>query len=419
MIIVTKKSITASISGALSMAYAHNGNPVVQVGPNTKVEWYSPAFQADANGSMLNIPGDNGKEIDKVNALADGPLKVSAGDVLSITKSDSNNTPRVANWPSTGYETRSRVQEAMAIAFVAYAPVEGQLFPSPIGKATNPIVSFLRSQPILPNLVDLSKLQSVYDLSKFTDMPGWALLERVFSDYWMEGYNGWNTDTSTPSAQHPGYGRDVASFVSQALIYLNSTDPIENKKKLALSMVEQGLALAGAFADGRVHQANGGHMQGRKALLVLAGHLLDIPPMEDPNWLGNIFQEGHMHRKEPGRTWWFGEWDVFWRRASEFIHPCDMPPSRWSPNEKWAFQGYYWHACGSNLGTAMAMNLMGLKKAMGSSFVEGIQQFMYGPPQSAKDELAQAGIEVPWGTDYPHPWNGKGFQQQVYEEYGI
>jgi len=422
--IVSKKSIVAGISGAKKVAYAHNGNPVVQVGDDTKVEWYTPAFSGARNGAMLNVPGDNSIEIDKLDALNSGPLSVSHGDVLSITKTAENINPRQHDWPAHGHWTRSRVEEAMAIAFVNYEPVEGQLFPPAIGRKTNPIVSFLRSVPVTADRVDISKLKSEYDLDTVTSdaLPGWETLEEVFGDYWLEGYNGWSTDTSTPSHQHPGYGRDVASWVSRALLYLNSTAPAEQKRKLATSMVEQGFTLAGAFADGRIHQANGGHMQGRKALLVLCGHLLGVPAIADPNWVGHIFQEDHMWRKEPGKTWWFGEWDVFWRRASEVRHPCDLPPSEWGQghgSHGWAIEGYMWHAAGSNVGTAMAMNLMGLKKAIGRDYVDGIKQFMTGPPQSAKDEIAAAGFSIPWGTDYPSPWHNKGMQQQLYERYGM
>lgn len=413
-----KKNISVEILEEASWAKANNGNYVVQCNPNTKILGSLPTYNGSQHGAMLNVPGNNAVQVDTHDAFRGDSISVKPGDVFVKTLSSNNTHVRTTDWPQFGNQSRSRISEAMAVAFVDYKPVEGQLFPPPIGRDTNPIINFLRSKPITKDILKFDKLKSIYDLSKVTNLPGWDTLEEVFSDFWLEGYDGWNTDTQTPALQHPGYGRDLASWVSKGLLYLNSTEPLEKKKKLATYMVDQGLALAGAFADGRVHQANGGHMQGRKALLVLAGYLLNIPQMSNPNWLGHIFQEDHMHRKDSD-LWWFEDWDVFWRRASEYKHPCNEHPDGWTENQKWAFQGYYWHACGANIGTAMAMSAMGLSKGMGQDFIEGIRQYVVGPPDEAKEDVKNAGMTIPWGMDFPHPWNGPGMQKQLFDIYGI
>lgn len=421
--IVTKKGISANINGALSAVTSISGNPVVKLPPSGgTVEWYNPAYDAagQRNGNMLNVPGNNGIPISTVNSLATTGRKVMPGDVLIIVKDAANPNLRTVEWPLPGSESRSRVDEAMAISFVAYDPIEGQLTPPIIGRKTNPIVNFLRGTPVPTSLLNIGKLPSKFDLSLLdNDVPSIELLEKVFSDTWGEYHDGWPTDQYTPALQNPGYGRNIAAWVSKGLLYLCSTEPPESKQRLAALMVDQGWSLAGAFADGRINQSNGGHMQGRKALLILAGYLLNIAVMENPNWLGDIFQENHMHRFENGNSWWFDpKWTAMWRKASEWRFPCDKPPAQWTADEKWNMQGYYWPSCGANIGTALAMRAMGLEDAIGKPFMRAIEQYMEGPPEVAKQALVSAGVDVQWGLDWPAPWTGVGFQKKLWEIYG-
>lgn len=421
---VTKKNISAIIDGALHVEYSATGNPVVQVGPSgAKVVSYTPAFDPVnmRNGNMLNVPGSNTTPISTFNSI--GASNVAhAGDVLMIVRDAANPNLRTSNWPRQGDQSRSRVDEAMSISFVSYKPVAGQLTPPVIGRRTNPIISFLRGTPITDANIraGVARLPKLVDLSRFdNDLPGFELLESVFSDTWADAYDGWSTDTNTPALQHPGYGRDVASWVSKMLLYAVSTESDEAKFKLVRNAVDQGLSLAAAFGDGRVNQANGGHMAGRKALVVFAGYVLGVAPMANPNWLGFIFQEDHMHRFEQGKHWWFSSsWTSLWRRASEFRHPCDTHPSTWTSNEVWAINGYYQPQCGANIGTAIAMHAMGLQEAIGIPFMQGIMQYMEGPPDSADAALKAKGVNIPWGLDWPSPWNGVGFQKKAWELYG-
>lgn len=55
---------------------------------------------------------------------------------------------------------------------------------------------------------------------------------------------------------------------------------------------------------------------------------------------------------------------------------------------------------GSQVGTALAMRLMGLQREMGSAFVGAVAQWMDGPPAEAVDELRAQGMTFPWGSDY-------------------
>lgn len=424
LITVSKKRISAIIDGAVSVAYSASGNPIVQVGPSgAKVVSYTPAFDphGQRNGNMLNVPGNNGIPISTHNSLGSDPV-LKAGDVLVIVRDAVNPNPRLIDWPQENSESRSRVDEMMAISFVPYKPVDGQLTPPIVGRSSNPIIQFLRNNPIPRELVEagVSRLPRKFDLNLFNnDKPGFELLTKVFSDIWGDCYNGWSTDTNTPALQNPGYGRNISSWVSRAMIYALSTELPVDKLPLVTGMVDQGLSMAAAFADGRVNQADGGHMAGRFPLVIFAGWVLNIPPMADPNWLGFIFQERHMNRYEEGKHWWFSpEWKAMWRKASEYRAPLDTHPSTWSSNDKWLFNGYYWPSCGSNIGVALAMKELGLGHVIGEPFMDAIKQYMDGPPEQVKAELAAAGINFEWGLDWPAPWNGKGLQKQAWEIYG-
>lgn len=424
LITVSKKRISAIIDGAVSVAYSASGNPIVQVGPSgAKVVSYTPAFDphGQRNGNMLNVPGNNGIPISTHNSLGSDPV-LKAGDVLVIVRDAVNPNPRLIDWPQENSESRSRVDEMMAISFVPYKPVDGQLTPPIVGRSSNPIIQFLRNNPIPRELVEagVSRLPRKFDLNLFNnDKPGFELLTKVFSDIWGDCYNGWSTDTNTPALQNPGYGRNISSWVSRAMIYALSTELPVDKLPLVTGMVDQGLSMAAAFADGRVNQADGGHMMSRKSLAIFAGWILNIPPMMNIDWLGDIFQENSMNRFEPGKHWWFNEsWTAMWRKNGAYRLPLDRPPATWTDNEKWNFQGYYWPSCGASIGTALAMKELGLTEAWSSAFSQAVWQYMQPIPPEVVAELSAAGINFEWGLDWPAPWNGVGFQKQAWQLYG-
>jgi hypothetical protein len=322
----------------------------------------------------------------------------------------------------------------MAIVFVAYPATAGLLRPPAIGDGL--LVRLLRSEPIPEAMVNVWQLPSVVDVDGLginwsawgAGKPDFAYLVGLLHSFGGEFYDGWCTDTRTPDNQHPGYGTANASVVSQALVMLCSTATVAEKRLLALAVAQRGLDLVGAFCDGRGNYPLGGHMQGRKALVVVCGHLLGIMPFTDPTlYIGRRFQEDGYFETVPA-AWWFGAgWTAGWR--FHLLPPFDGSqlrnvPATWGPvaapaHDSWAWMVncYMSQVLGAQIGTALAMHLMGREREMGTAFYRMVHQWMDAPPAAAQAQLIAAGITLPWGTDYSLV-RGAGFCRAAWYAFG-
>ena len=305
-----------------------------------------------------------------------------------------------ASWNRASYWSvpgRSSIDSMQAYVFVGWNPeVAGECFAPAMGDGQ--IARFLRSVPISTLRVNFTKLPSVIDMSKLPNVMPIDYYERLFASFCGDIYAGWSTDTRTPDLQHPGYGTYLASVVSQALVWLCSTEHPAMKARLATAMAAWGLDLAGAYADGRnCGSANGGHMLGRKALVMLAGYLLDAAPLTDPNtYVGKVFAEDDaFYRTE----WWESHLQPSgWRRNSgdDFLK---KHPSTWTADqygEKWRWH-YVDQVVGSEIGTALAMQLMGLAPQFGFDCWQMCQNWMEKPKPIA---ITGHPEDVAWGEDY-------------------
>jgi hypothetical protein len=422
---LSKKGISAILDNVSEVQQTDDGNFIV-VGtsaPPTLVS-YTPAFGYNSvypqgnNGAVKNIRGFNNSLSIHRNSLP-LPSQLLAGDALIISKAAV--TPGTS--PKDGYFDGllggSEVDEMMTIVSVSY-PLNVPLFRPP-ALGDGPIVKFLRSGPIPKALLNLNKLPSIINLNQTGPRPPIAFLEKLFSDFSGDAYGDWECTSRIPDLQHPGYGSFFAGAVSTALTYLCSTEPVESKRKLATSMVQWGLDLAGAWGDGRVNYNNGGHMQGRKALIILAGHLLNLGPLSNPNSIvGPAFQEDQAYFKQTDKAWWFG-WKYGWESHRGFDTKSWLrnEPSTWTNgfhgSNAWSLSGYMQHVLGCQVGTALAMKLMGLGYEMGESYMGMIEQWMQGPPPAEDAKLRAVGVNLPWGNSYeigfPDQFNAKAWQQ--------
>ena len=81
-----------------------------------------------------------------------------------------------------------------------------------------------------------------------------------------------------------------------------------------------------------------------------------------------------------------------------------LPPAQWDNGdalrEKW-YAGSYLHAnVGPQIGTALAMRLLGLTSAMSPAMDGFVAQWMAPTPSEVVQQLAAQGISLPWGTDF-------------------
>jgi hypothetical protein len=80
-----------------------------------------------------------------------------------------------------------------------------------------------------------------------------------------------------PSNNQPDYGRDMGMQLSQALLLLQTNLTNAQKQTLYIRMVQYGIDVYGAAAAGGNWRNNGGHNQGRKMPMILAGLALEKP----------------------------------------------------------------------------------------------------------------------------------------------
>ena len=397
---LTSGQISVTIDGHLGSVQTRDGSFIIS-GSARVLAYSTTSGQA---GAALNVRGTN--QVDVHTRQIAVPFNIVPGDSFVITSSATGG--RESYFAANG---RSAIDEMLAVVVVPYAVSQGLLRPPAIGDGFIP--RLLRQSPMLESVVDVGRLPSTVDVRTLgIDWSAWGAgeptipyLTNLLQRFCGECYDGWSTDTRTPDWQHPGYGTFNAAIVSQALVQLCSTATPAEKLPLALAVVQRGIDLVGAFIDGRVNYPLGGHMAGRKALIVMTGHLLGIQAIADPSaTVGNVFQEDVCYAPQ---QWWFGsDWTAGWK-FNTAQSKLNQHPSTWgvvnAPQHDtfaWQVAGYMSQVVGAQIGTALAMRLIGRVREMGVHFDAMISQFMRGPDSSARQALDAAGISIPWGLDY-------------------
>lgn len=396
---LTTESLNLTLSRRYPVSLAPDNNPIVHIGNDT-----ATVTAHDADLAWLNVRGD----VEGMPPVAHLNIEVRAGGSLILAKSGPPMVPRIGQYHDA--PCKSEIHRMGVVTFVNYPQRSDATF-RVAGVGGGMIGGILRNYEVPMGWLSMSKLPSVVhiDPAKLRDLLPY--LGRIFGGFNGEVRSGWGTETITPAFQHPGYGSYLSSCVSLGLTVLCSTIPVTAKRKLAELMVQWGLDLAGAFADGRVNTSNGGHMQGRKALIILAGYLLNIPQMADPDAINPNFQETQGYETKDRGWWWGGTWKHVWhpfgRGSGSFVgvhpatwsHDATMPNGNVQRGERFRLS-YMNQVLGSQVGTALAMRLMGLQRQMGTAFIGAVGQWMEGPPENIRMDLASEGMTFPWGTDY-------------------
>lgn len=356
----------------------------VQCGPTTVLEAYGTSDgQA---GAVLNLTGDwpgmfEGPFVHAQQIAC--PQQVVPEDALIVC---STTTAPGSRGPLPSGPGRSVVDEMLPVVFVSWAPSPAYLRPPAIGHTE--LARFFRRIPVPISALQVAKLPSVIDVDALSvdwstwgnEKPTFARSEALFARFCGEVTSGWNTDTMTPDWQNVGYGREQARIASDGLGLLASTASAAAKAALARNMAQRGFDLVGAYASGRsrLAQCNGGHGNGRKALVVLLGWLLDCEPLRNPSaFLGPSFAEDFQYVN--GSRWDGGT--VRWRYNSTGDASAEWakPPEQWSAAWVWQVNGYFQHCCGSQIGTALFMRLTGNVDAMSRQMDQVVAWYMSKP----------------------------------------
>lgn len=393
------------ISGHLAIFnHAEHGTHgfTVQCGPNTVLHAYGTTD--GSGGAVLNLRGDflgrfEGPYVHEQQLPAD--LRVLPEDALIVTSTTTAPGSR-GSLPYPG--GRSRVDEMLPVVFVSWKP--GPEFFRPPAIGDGPIARFFRSMPVPLAAMNLAKLPQVINIDALgVDWTAWgnerptiARSETLFSKFCGEVTSGWNTDGFSPDHQNVGYGREQARIASDSFCLLASKVSNGAKRQLAQNMCQRGFDLLGAWADGRARdaQANGGHGNGRKALIVLFGWLIGCEEIRyvSRSLGGPSFAEDFQYvagtRFDGGTSIWrynsTGDWSQDWAK----------PPEQWGPTWVYQVNGYFQHCCGSQIGTSLFMRLTGNVEAMNPHLDTMVTWFMSKP----RDWLRGPNCWIEWGKAY-------------------
>ncbi len=296
---LTQFGITWTFDADYQTGQFANGDYWV-VGPVT-IESISPKSTFGRHGSMIDpvpnvtkqgfddrMQGGANKYEHANNVAARLPIRVEPGS--SIMSSISNSADIVSHTAS--------LDTIAILTVVDQPPAAGSFRPPPVGGLAqvdkNP-------QWTIADL-DYSRLARVPSVA---GMPNLRDVESFFERPWIETLTAWNGRYRHPRLNQPGYGRDMAHRLATGLLSLQLDYSNQEKQKLLVRMVQVGIDIWGSARTGAAWNNEGGHNQGRKMPMLLAGTVLNSPKI-----LEYADASRHIIFQEDRQTWYVNQNDV-------------------------------------------------------------------------------------------------------------
>lgn len=214
------------------------------------------------NGTQLNPTGGNGYDSETDYNGYSAALNVSP----NITGSSLNVTTGSLVSAVSKSTTRNRPQldEAAILTVLASQPAARSFRPPYIG-----------SDKTIPGTADNLNYDILRSLAPVAGTPSLAEVTGNFERPWMEQNSSWTGRYLHPAKNQPDYGRDMARMLGRGLLSLHLNYTKAQKEMLYIRMVQYGIDVYGQAANGGVWEDLGGHNQGRKMPLILAGMALN------------------------------------------------------------------------------------------------------------------------------------------------
>lgn len=102
---------------------------------------------------------------------------------------------------------------------------------------------------------------------------------------------GWTGGNFHPRSNMRPYGRDLAHDIGAAALALQVDDSNSDKRDTLVAMIQLGIDVYGSVENGASWYADGGHHQGRKLPMLIAGKALNDSQILSKGRASNIFQE--------------------------------------------------------------------------------------------------------------------------------
>ncbi len=279
--------------------------PVHVVGITTNL--HAPGFlpKPGEDGSMVNPGTDARQGYDNritsydatLNAALPGgqpmsptnPLKLAAPSSLVsmvswLYRSPEDAEPGIPKFNGHTKAPRPVTRSGAVLTVLSEPPPEGSFRPAYAG--TDKTVRFRLAG------LDRAKLKA---LPPVAEAPDPAALAEKFQRPWIDHVNEFLGAMVHPSENMPNYGRDMAALINDAVLALNldftQLPGAPDKDPLLIPLVQLGIDLTGIADQGGGWPANGGHHQGRKLPILLAGLLLNDAHMKNAGKWETRFQD--------------------------------------------------------------------------------------------------------------------------------
>ncbi|WP_299673912.1 hypothetical protein [uncultured Tenacibaculum sp.] len=282
---ITKGGITWSFDETQTGRFL-DGSPWIISDGNIKLTATLPVSKEGRNGGFVNPDNSfsNGsddrmkfndyKHEENVTSLEKLPINLLPGNSYLQTKSKDSDAPG----------DNSDLEEIQVLTVLDVAPpIES--FRPPYSGTLKPI--YKKSDIKWSNLLsytNTANTPSIEECLRYFSGGPYMKIKTGFADRY------WHADANHPNGE---YGREIAKNTGKALIRAMLEGTQSEKEELVIALIQAGIDCYGAAKSGLSWDADGGHNQGAKMLILFAGKMLESQELlEVANWeKTDIFQE--------------------------------------------------------------------------------------------------------------------------------
>lgn len=290
------------------------------VGPTTLVTIEPRSTLAGGrimNGSMVNPSPqarkqgyDNQMPVNEYDAALNVAFNVSPEKTLTLQPHSSLVSTISIEQRVGGNDTQ---MQRAAVLTILPSPAPAGSFRPPYS-GTDKTVRFNKS------MLNYSLLKR---LAPVSNTPSLTTVQNYFAAPWIDHQSGWIARYQHPRMNMPEYGREIHAQIGEGALMLHLDFEPSQKETLLIRYVQLGIDLYGVVAAGGVWNwvGEGGHGGGRKWPILLAGMVLNDPPMKSIGQKSGdyLYQNGYgpgncppdyIHFGEDDQTFYVTEFDV-------------------------------------------------------------------------------------------------------------
>lgn len=264
---ITQHGITWFFTNAVNGGEFCNGDFwVTDAGSGVEISSITPSWDFVQNGSAVNLPivNNGGDQWFDTRAPLLG-YSATLNIATSLPYAVSVNTSIVSSIGLTTPTSNVAVDVHAVLTVLTAIPDHGAFRPPYCG--TNKTIVASESD------INYSALPS-YARAGLEAVPDVSTISALFEKPWMEYVLGYTSRGSHAATNQPDYGREIAHRTGVGLLSLCLDYTDREKKELLIRLIQYGIDIYGSAVTGMSWPNDGGHNQGRKAVLMMAAKVL-------------------------------------------------------------------------------------------------------------------------------------------------